>query len=79
MTGHVGPRTWQKLREGHLQRLEEDSLLPLVRSFDDNVDIDVAMLQQKLQVTTLALPGLERGRPPLRWRCLSPEMASPLP
>ena len=39
VTGNVDPLTWSKLREGHLARLEEDSLLPLVRSFDDKVDI----------------------------------------
>lgn len=48
--GNVGPETWSALRTLHLQRLEQDSLLDLVRGFDDKVDIDVAMLQQKLQL-----------------------------
>ena len=35
--GNVGPGTWKALREQHLQRLEEDTLLNLVRGFDDQV------------------------------------------
>ena len=48
--GRVGPMTWKALRQAHLRRLEEDSLLTLVRGYDDKVDLDVVMLQQKLQL-----------------------------
>ena len=48
--GRVGPTTWKALRQSHLRRLEEDQLLQLVRGFDDKVDLDVVMLQQKLQL-----------------------------
>ena len=48
--GQVGPKTWRALRQSHLNRLEEDSLLTLVRGFDDKVDLEVVMLQQKLQL-----------------------------
>lgn len=35
--GRVGPTTWKALRRAHLRRLDEDSLLHLVRGFDDKV------------------------------------------
>ena len=48
--GRVGPTTWKALRQAHIRRLEEDTVLNLVRGFDDKVDLDVVMLQQKLQL-----------------------------
>ena len=48
--GNVGKVTWQALRQAHVRRLEDDALLSVVRSFDDQVDLDVVMLQQKLQL-----------------------------
>ena len=48
--GIVGPVTWATLRAAHLRQLEHDSLLSTVRGFDERVDLDVVMLQQKLQL-----------------------------
>lgn len=56
--GVVDKVTWEVLRQSHLHRLEEDSLLSKVRSFDQSAmgDIDVVVLQQKL----LKVLGTER-------------------
>ena len=48
--GNVGKVTWKTLRQAHVRRLEDDALLNVVRGFDDQVDLDVVMLQQKLQL-----------------------------
>jgi len=48
--GTVGPITWTALRRAHLRSLEQASLLSTVRGFDERVDLDVVMLQQKLQL-----------------------------
>ena len=43
--GNVGPATWKALRQAHLHQLEERHLLDVVRGFDEDVDVDVALLQ----------------------------------
>lgn len=48
--GTVGPLTWKALRQAHLRSLEQGELLSAVRTFDERVDLDVVMLQQKLQL-----------------------------
>lgn len=48
--GNVGPATWGALRQAHLHRLEEQNLLSVVRGFDEDVDVDVALLQHRLRL-----------------------------
>ena len=48
--GRVGRATWQALRQAHLKQLESEHLLSVVRGFDDGVDLEVALLQQRLQM-----------------------------
>jgi len=48
--GRVGPSTWSALRQQHRSKLESEQLLNVVRSFEDRyVELDVAMLQRRLQ------------------------------
>jgi len=47
--GRVGTATWEALRHTHRSKLEEDQLLALVRGFDEHVELDVALLQRRLQ------------------------------
>ncbi|KAL1520675.1 hypothetical protein AB1Y20_022244 [Prymnesium parvum] len=48
--GKVGPETWGALRQAHLHRLEEQNLLSVLRGFDKQVDVEVALLQHRLRL-----------------------------
>jgi len=47
--GRVGNATWTALRQAHRQKLESDQLLSVVRGFDEQVELDVMLLQRRLQ------------------------------
>ena len=48
--GAMKTATWTALRQVHVRKLEDDALLKITRGFDDTIDMDVVMLQQKLQL-----------------------------